>query len=312
MEGSFRPAAEVRGMTMTDKNVLSGSTVFEPGLVKVTSLPRNHTTPLLYHTQEFWELICVDSGFALLGGEGSSVLLTPGDFAVIAPLERHSLVKAEDSRIYSCLFMESELGEKRDEFFSMPGIASLVKKNPSGRKPKEDARFECLRLDYSERYEFIRLAERMNTERISKDRGWQLLLRALLCEMLVFCSRLDISAKRTERSGDTPAGISHRVIKYIEENYSRSVSASDLAKEFGCSAENMTKQFRAELSLTPTEYLRRYRIAKSMELLCGTDMPVNDVALSSGFSDFSAFSRVFKQYEGDTPSAYRKKMRFSE
>ena len=73
-----------------DTNILDGSTVFDPGRVKITGTRSAHSTPRFFHIQKFWEFIYIDKGFALLGGNGESVLLSEGDLAVVAPGENHS------------------------------------------------------------------------------------------------------------------------------------------------------------------------------------------------------------------------------
>ena len=42
------------------------------------------------------------------------------------------------------------------------------------------------------------------------------------------------------------------------------------------------------------------------QLLADMDVPVTEVALRSGFGSIATFNRVFKQYEGVTPTQYRK------
>ena len=297
---------------MENNIILDGSTVFDPGLVKITGLGVPHAAPYLFHSQKFWEFIYVDRGFALLGGGGNSVLLSAGDLAVIAPGEAHSLVKACDAELYCLLFMEGELGNMKEEIFALPGFLELSLRAKAqlddSAKPKS-TKYDCIRLDFSERQEFMRLCDRISRERITKIKGWQQIIKSLLCETLVFYSRLDITAKRNERLSDSSKGTSYKIIKYLEENYASNITGAELSKVAGLSSDYLIKHFKAELSLSPSEYLRRYRIAKSMELLRGTDLPVNEIAEKCGFVDMSAFSRVFKTYEGDTPSGYRKKFR---
>jgi AraC-like DNA-binding protein len=55
------------------------------------------------------------------------------------------------------------------------------------------------------------------------------------------------------------------------------------------------------------EYITLYRIAKAEELLLNSDMSITDIALSTGFNDANYFSRAFRKYKEDSPSAYRKK-----
>ena len=60
------------------------------------------------------------------------------------------------------------------------------------------------------------------------------------------------------------------------------------------------------MAMTPAEYVRKFRVAKSMDLLKTTDMSVAEIAEVVGFSDISLYSRVFKQVIGVSPAAFRK------
>ena len=111
---------------------------------------------------------------------------------------------------------------------------------------------------------------------------------------------LNIAREHSVKDGADATFISHA---------NASIMLKALEKELGYSKEHITQQFKSELEISPADYLRRYRVAKSMELLCGTDMPVSDVAKECGFVDMSAFSRVFKTFGGETPSEFRKRCR---
>lgn len=288
--------------------VLDGSTVFDAGLSKIICTSRPHETENFYHSQIFWEFIYVKRGFALCGGLGNSVLLCSGDFAVIAPGEEHSLIASADTELYCCLFSDSELGNMREEIFTLPGFIELsLRAKAQKSKQTKSSSYESIRLDFAERQEFMRLCERINIERINKNRGWQTLLKNYLCEILVFYSRLDITAKRAEKENDSVKATIEAIIKYLEANYSSNVTGAELAKISGVTTEHILKQFKSELSISPSEYLRRYRIAKSMEMLRSSELAVSEIAKLCGFVDMSAYSRLFKQYEGETPSNYRKR-----
>jgi AraC family transcriptional regulator len=51
------------------------------------------------------------------------------------------------------------------------------------------------------------------------------------------------------------------------------------------------------------------RLEKAQELLGGTDLPLAEIALATGFSDQSHFSRRFRDHLGTTPSAFRRAQR---
>lgn len=53
-------------------------------------------------------------------------------------------------------------------------------------------------------------------------------------------------------------------------------------------------------------YLIQHRLAKSMELLLNTDLPITEVALSVGFGSASYYTETFRKWMGKTPSEFRK------
>jgi AraC-type DNA-binding domain-containing proteins len=60
------------------------------------------------------------------------------------------------------------------------------------------------------------------------------------------------------------------------------------------------------LNMTCTEYLNQYRLARALEALETTDLPVTTIALENGFNTVSYFNRQFKDKFHLTPREYRK------
>jgi len=57
---------------------------------------------------------------------------------------------------------------------------------------------------------------------------------------------------------------------------------------------------------TPFSYLIEYRLAKSVELLLGTERSVTEIALETGFSSASHYCECFRRAYRTTPLQYRK------
>ncbi len=280
--------------------------VFEPGVVKIAVNNVEHNGRVAFHSHSFWEFVYVDSGFAIHTCAGETSMLTGGDLFVIAPGETHAYTRACNTVLYNCLFRASELGEEERSIFSLPGFSELRMRAEGGDGVISRAKPECIRLNFTERHEIMTIIEKMKWEKLNHPSGWQQMMKSLLIQLLVFYSRLDVYARRAERRSDSYLGHTYKVLKYLEENYDKNISARELSEATGLSSDYISKQFKRELSMTPTEYLRRYRIAKSMEMLRTTDMPIADIARSVGIDELSVFSRLFKQFAGESPSNYRK------
>ena len=53
------------------------------------------------------------------------------------------------------------------------------------------------------------------------------------------------------------------------------------------------------------EYIAKRRIQEAKALLTGTEKSIEQVAEETGFCSESYFCKLFKRYEGMTPSAFR-------
>ena len=96
-----------------------------------------------------------------------------------------------------------------------------------------------------------------------------------------------------------------KAMAYIHTHFSEPLSREGIAEHVGISADYLTDCFRQELSITPSTYIRRYRIRQACDLLRNTDQSITQVALAVGFSDGAHFTRTFQREMESTPRAYR-------
>ena len=69
---------------------------------------------------------------------------------------------------------------------------------------------------------------------------------------------------------------------------------------------HFARQFKAATGLPPHQYAILRRVERAKQFLhAGTDLSLAEVALDSGFSDQSQFSRHFKRLVGVTPGQFR-------
>lgn len=95
-------------------------------------------------------------------------------------------------------------------------------------------------------------------------------------------------------------------LEYIEENYSSSISLSDMASHSCCSEYHFSRLFKRTTGYSPYEYVVKYRVNKAKNLLKNTDKTVEEISEGVGFGSTSNFIRTFRELEGMTPLKYRK------
>jgi two-component system, response regulator YesN len=91
------------------------------------------------------------------------------------------------------------------------------------------------------------------------------------------------------------------MLDYIKNHYKEKISITDLSAKLNLSSTYLNMKFKEETSYTFNDFLNRYRILRSVELLKQGDMKVYEVAESVGFQDYKYFISVFKKYTGCAP-----------
>ena len=84
------------------------------------------------------------------------------------------------------------------------------------------------------------------------------------------------------------------------------IALARLAASANYSPCHLIRLYRTVFGETPNEYAARLRCERAWELVCGTPMPVCEIAGALGFESESAFCRAFKQAFGCTTGSARR------
>ncbi len=97
-------------------------------------------------------------------------------------------------------------------------------------------------------------------------------------------------------------------IQYIEMNYSRKITISDIARHIGLDRSYLCHLFKELLSKSPQQFLIDYRMNKAIELMHNPLLSLGDIARSLGYNDVLSFSKIFSRTQGIAPSYYQKEL----
>ena len=95
-------------------------------------------------------------------------------------------------------------------------------------------------------------------------------------------------------------------MEYINEHKNERCLMSHMAALCHISPSYFSKLFLKEMGMHYSSYLVNVRLVRATELLTTTDISIQEIAFSVGFSDAGHFIRSFKAKEGMTPARYRK------
>lgn len=99
--------------------------------------------------------------------------------------------------------------------------------------------------------------------------------------------------------------IVEKVKVYIAANYSEKITLEKVAQIFYINATYLSTIFKKQLGLSFADYVAEVRVEKSKELLGRAEFRVKDIAIRTGFNDYTYFCKVFKKVAGITPLEYR-------
>jgi len=96
-------------------------------------------------------------------------------------------------------------------------------------------------------------------------------------------------------------GIDH-IVNLMVESIDAPLTLKALAHRSGVSVRQLNRTFHDRFNVSPMKHYLRLRLASARQQLYQGIQPMSDVALSSGFTALSAFSRAFKAEFGQAPS----------
>ncbi|WP_372635423.1 AraC family transcriptional regulator [Cohnella sp.] len=98
-----------------------------------------------------------------------------------------------------------------------------------------------------------------------------------------------------------------RVKNYLAHPTDHDLTLDELAALANMSKYYLCRLFKKAYGMTPIQYHVSIRLEKAKQMIQFTDQSLTQIADELGFQSIHAFSRTFRKWEGQSPSAYRKK-----
>ena len=93
--------------------------------------------------------------------------------------------------------------------------------------------------------------------------------------------------------------------RYIQKPYMDPITIKEIAADCFVTDRTLLRNFVSATGYTPKEYIQQVRIQKAREQIETTSMRIEQIALSVGYEDSSAFRKLFKKLTGLAPGEYR-------
>jgi AraC-like DNA-binding protein len=102
-----------------------------------------------------------------------------------------------------------------------------------------------------------------------------------------------------------------KICKFIDENYSKLITLSDIAGLINMSDSAASHFFKKRTGRSFINYLNEVRVGKASAMLGETTISIAEIAYRCGFSSASHFNLIFRKYRDKTPNQFRNQVQKS-
>ena len=99
------------------------------------------------------------------------------------------------------------------------------------------------------------------------------------------------------------------VKEYIREHMMENISVADIADTLHFNHQYLMRVFKKKTGLSILEYMTQLRMDAAKTVLKNSELPIREVSMMVGYTDYAYFTRVFRKEVGVSPSQYRSRSR---
>ena len=259
------------------------------------SLSINSFDRKVFSRQTSLELSYVLKGSYEVITEHISHSLTEQELAVIAPDEIHILKKLQPESVILTIHIDFEripenmLGSCKNLFHTI--LCTPVSNAALLRSLKEEIRRLLMVLFNGD----------------SADGTDLFALNEIMMKILCIAKK-----QRNTPFEQLPVDSTHhenyvRAIQFIDRHYQEDIHLTDIAKTLSFSTSYTSRLFTRYTGLSFVKYLSYVRVRESLEDLLEGKASIEEISGKCGMPNSKAYSQIFKELYGITPSTYRKR-----
>ena len=250
-----------------------------------------------YHFHEFDKVVVLLSGHVDYTVEDITYALKPWDVLLV---KHHTIHKAliDKTEPYDRVIIYLD-GKYFDRIMPNAGLMDCFE------KADKDAR-QRITPDDGQQEQLAAALEDYEAAMRDEELGAEAIRDTQMVKLLVLINRIYASGStapdRAEATRDPKIAA---VLSYINENLGRELSVDELAEQAYLSRYHFMRLFKAQTGSTVHAYVRQKRLLYAARLIREGESAAR-AAAESGFSDYSAFHRAFRESFGISPGQLKK------
>lgn len=264
-------------------------------------LPDEFTKLGYMHRHNYFEMMYVYRGGCVNKMPEHTLYLHEGDIMLLNPNVLHCphVEHEEDILMNFCisnnLIQHNIIPMLRDNQIFMNFFVDFLYRSPDAK------RF----LYFSQNSSNVRwLCEEMCLEYYQKNHFYTSVLESSLTTLFALLAR---EFQNTHRLPEVKPknGQIYDILTYIEQNCTE-VTLESLSQKFQYAPSYLSRLIKKNTGKSFSEIVHAQKMARVVQYLGATGLPITEVANLAGFSDIMHFNKTFKAEFGQTPTEYRR------
>lgn len=246
------------------------------------------------HWHQSYEIIMPVSGRYQAAVDQVDYEVSPGEVFLIPPGVVHSLYPLDEGLRYIIIIDQ----EVVMQIHGLPAFWHCF--------------YPCVHITAAKDSALLDVIKRLIQEAVNEsDRGEALSQQAIRAYLTIAMIRLgrwlseDIQTKPDDIRQHM-SSVMLEIYSYIADHCHEKMTLDDIAAHTGYSKYHFARVFKQYTGMSFYSYYMKQRIQLCRHLLTEMNIPVTEVALRSGFGSIATFNRIFRQYQGMTPTEYRR------
>lgn len=249
-----------------------------------------------FHYHDFDKIIIFLKGNVEYVIEGKSYALMPYDIVLVNHNDIHRPI------------IDLAVPYERIIVYLSPGFINSYKTDDYDLSQcfqrANNARSNVLRMHSLEKNSLFKTIQKLEAASSSDGYANDLYCQVLFLEFMIQLNRASLAHRlvflKTEQSNQKIL----QIIDYINGHLTGDLGIDALSKQFYLSKYHMMRLFKQETGYTIGAYISQKRLLLAKELLT-EDIPITQICFDCGFKNYSTFSRAYKEFFGEAPTASR-------
>lgn len=245
------------------------------------------------HWHEEFEIIYCAKGTLNLRIPSKTYVIEQNDIAILNTNVMHYIICSNDAILQSFVFNSKLITGTSNSSFAKKYIVPLMNCKT----------FDC----YIYHGKYVELFKEAFYSIKDESFAYEFIVRDNLSQIL-----LDLYTQFENKFDSIPSTLNtntqriRTMISFIKTNYASPLDVRQISDTVNISQRECLRCFKKTLQISPIQYLIRYRIIKSAELL--VDNPtknIDQIGYECGFETPSYYTQLFKRYYNCTPTEFR-------